>query len=58
MMQPSQMTRMICHCRQVTEAEILEHVAVRQCCSTIGDIQAHTGANTGNQCREKNPTGI
>lgn len=55
MMQPS---RMICYCQQVTEAEILEHMAVRQCCSTIGDIQAHTGANTGNQCREKNPAGI
>lgn len=50
-------SRMICYCRQVTEAEILEHVAVRQCCSTIEDIQAHTGANTGKQCQQKNPLG-
>ena len=48
----------ICYCKNVTEAEIIEHVAVRQCCATIEDIQAHTGANTGNQCHIKNPAGI
>lgn len=53
-----QSSRMICFCRQVTETEILEHVAVRQCCSSIEEIQAHTGANTGNQCQQKNPAGI
>jgi len=41
----------------VTEAEIVEHVAVRRCCTTLEDIQAHTGANTGSQCPAKNPAG-
>lgn len=53
-----QTSRIICYCKQVTETEILEHVTVRKCCSTLEDIQAHTGANTGNQCRQKNPAGI
>lgn len=48
----------VCYCKNVTEADIIEHVAVRKCCSTIEDIQTHTGANTGTQCHEKNPAGI
>ena len=40
-----------------TDTEILDHVAERQCCSNIEDIQAHTGANTGKDCLTKNPTG-
>lgn len=47
----------ICYCKGVTDTEILEHVAIRQCCSNIEDIQAHTGANTGKDCLTKNPTG-
>ena len=47
----------VCFCKNVTEADIIEHVAIRQCCSTLEDIQKHTGANTGNQCHLKNPSG-
>jgi len=47
----------ICFCKNVTEAEIIEHITIRRCCSTIADIQVHTGANTGNQCHVKNPAG-
>lgn len=47
----------ICYCKNVTEGEIIEHVAIQGCCSTIEDIQAHTGANTGDQCHIKNPAG-
>ncbi len=47
----------ICYCRNVSEEEIINHVAYMKCCSTIEDIQRHTGANTGNQCRVKNPSG-
>lgn len=46
----------ICYCKNVTEAEIIEHVASKRCCSTLEDIQAHTGANTGSQCHSKNPS--
>jgi bacterioferritin-associated ferredoxin len=47
----------VCYCKNITEAEIIEHVAIKRCCSTIGDIQNHTGANTGSECYEKNPAG-
>lgn len=47
----------ICYCANVTEEEILHHVAVTQCCSTLEDIKRHTGANTGCQCLTKNPAG-
>ena len=47
----------VCFCKNVTEADIIEHVAIRQCCSTLEDIRKHTGANTGNQCRLKSPSG-
>jgi len=47
----------LCYCKNITEAEIVEHIAVRKCCSTIEDIQAHTGANTRNQCHIKNSAG-
>jgi NAD(P)H-nitrite reductase large subunit len=47
----------ICYCKNVTEAEIIEHVANKRCCSTIEDIQHHTGANTGAECHRKNPSG-
>lgn len=47
----------ICYCANVTEEEILYHVAVAQCCSTLEDIKRHTGANTGCECLTKNPAG-
>ena len=34
-----------------------DHVAIKQCCSSIEDIQRHTRANTGNQCTVMNPSG-
>ena len=48
---------MVCYCMNVTEEEIIDHVAAKQCCSTLEDIQRHTGANTGHQCAIKNPSG-
>ncbi len=47
----------ICYCKNVTDEEILDHVVNKQCCTNIGEIQAHTGANTGKECATKNPTG-
>lgn len=47
----------ICYCANVTEEEILYHVAEAQCCSTLNDIKTHTGANTGCECITKNPAG-
>ena len=47
----------ICYCQDVTDAEIWEHVAINRCCTSLEDIQAHTGANTGCQCNLRSPTG-
>ncbi|SHH26217.1 BFD-like [2Fe-2S] binding domain-containing protein [Thermosyntropha lipolytica DSM 11003] len=47
----------VCYCQQVTDEEIWKHVAVDKCCSTLEDIQKHTGANTGCRCVETNPAG-
>lgn len=47
----------VCYCSDVTEADIIEHVAKRGCCVDIQDIQKHTGANTGKECLTKNPAG-
>ena len=47
----------ICYCANVSEEEILHHVAEAQCCSTLDDIKKHTGANTGCECTTKNPAG-
>lgn len=47
----------VCYCKDVTEADIFEHIAVRECCTDIIDIQKHTGANTGKECLTKNPAG-
>ena len=46
----------VCYCAGVTDAEILAHIE-RGCCSSLADIQKHTGANTGGQCLTKNPAG-
>ncbi|TGE32224.1 (2Fe-2S)-binding protein [Desulfosporosinus sp. Sb-LF] len=47
----------ICYCANVTEEEILYHVAEARCCSALEDIKRHTGANTGCECITKNPAG-
>jgi hypothetical protein len=47
----------ICYCANVTEDEILNHVAVTKCCSSLEDIKKHTGANSGHECLTKNPAG-
>lgn len=47
----------VCYCADVTDEEIWRHVAVDKCCSTLEDIQNHTGANTGCRCVEANPAG-
>jgi len=47
----------VCYCQDVTDAQIYEHVAIHRCCSSLEEIQAHTGANTGCQCHLKNPSG-
>jgi len=46
----------VCYCKNVSEEEIIDHVAIKQCCTTIEDIQKHTGANTGSLCHIKNPS--
>lgn len=50
-------SRIICYCKNVTDAEILDHIVNRQCCHNLKDIQEHTGANTGHECLIKNPAG-
>lgn len=47
----------ICYCKSVTDQDIIDHIVIRKCCSSLKDIQKHTGANTGKQCLIKNPTG-
>lgn len=47
----------ICYCKDVTDEDILNHIVKKQCCTTMDDIKAHTGANTGKECLTKNPTG-
>ena len=47
----------VCYCKDVTEVDIIEHIAERRCCKDIKDIQEHTGANTGKECLTQNPAG-
>ena len=47
----------VCYCKNVSEEDIIEHITVRGCCSSIKDIQDHTGANTGKECLTENPAG-
>ncbi|PKM77461.1 MAG: (2Fe-2S)-binding protein [Firmicutes bacterium HGW-Firmicutes-15] len=47
----------ICYCKNIRDEDILEHVSKRKCCTSIEDIQNHTGANTGKECLTRNPTG-
>ena len=47
--------KIICYCNQVTQKEI--ESAIRSGAKTLPDIQKSTGACTGNQCKELNPSG-
>lgn len=49
------MSRIICYCKNVSEAEILD--AIKNGDKSLKDIQDKTGACTGNQCAELNPSG-
>lgn len=49
------MDEIICHCKQVTKSEIEK--AISDGAKTMKDIQEITGACTGNQCKELNPSG-
>ena len=47
--------KIICYCKQVTQKEIER--AIKGGSKTLVDIQQSTGACTGNQCKELNPSG-
>ena len=49
------MSKIICYCKSVTIDEIEQ--AIVQGANTLDDIQAITGACTGNKCKELNPSG-
>ena len=46
---------MICYCKQVTQKDIEK--AIDMGAKTLSDIRQTTGACTGNQCKELNPSG-
>ena len=49
------MDKIICHCKQVSQSGIEK--AISDGAKTLKDIQEMTGACTGNQCKELNPSG-
>ena len=49
------MSKIICYCKNVTEEEIQK--AIDKGATRISDIEWETGACTGNQCKELNPSG-
>jgi len=49
------MDEIICYCKQVTKSEIEK--ALQDGAKSLKDIQEITGACTGNQCKELNPSG-
>ena len=49
------MDEIICYCKQVTKSEIEK--AIQDGAKTLKDIQEITGACTGNNCKELNPSG-
>lgn len=49
------MDKIICHCKQVSKNEIEK--AISDGAKTLKDIQEMTGACTGNDCKEMNPSG-
>ncbi len=49
------MSKTICYCKNVSELEILD--AINNGAKSLHDIKEKTGACTGNQCKELNPSG-
>ncbi len=49
------MNQTICYCKNVSKKVILD--AIKDGAKTLKDIQEKTGACTGNQCKELNPSG-
>ncbi len=49
------MDKIICYCKTITEETI--RVAISNGAKTLKDIQTMTGACTGNQCKDLNPSG-
>jgi len=47
--------KIICYCKHITQKEIED--AIKQGAKMLTDIQQITGACTGNQCKELNPSG-
>ena len=47
--------KIICYCKHVTQNEI--ESAIKSGAKTLSDVQEITGACTGNQCKEENPSG-
>jgi NAD(P)H-nitrite reductase large subunit len=47
--------RVVCYCKQVTQKEIEKSIHLGS--KTLEDIRQATGACTGNQCKELNPSG-
>ncbi|MBI5779424.1 MAG: (2Fe-2S)-binding protein [Planctomycetes bacterium] len=46
----------ICYCKEVTKGKIIE--AIKNGAKTLNEIKEATGANTGNECKTKNPRKI
>ena len=49
------MSKVICYCKNVTEAEI--KTAIENGAKTLKDIKVQTKAYTGNECEILNPVG-
>ena len=47
--------QIICYCNQISQKQIER--SIRLGAKTLADIQQSTGACTGNQCKELNPSG-
>jgi NAD(P)H-nitrite reductase large subunit len=47
--------KIICYCKHVTQNEI--ESAIKSGAKTLSDVQEITGACTGNQCKQVNPSG-
>ncbi|MCK5833175.1 (2Fe-2S)-binding protein [bacterium] len=46
---------MVCYCKEVTKGQIVS--AIRNSADSLKKIQQTTGACTGNNCAEMNPSG-
>jgi len=47
----------VCYCMNVTEAQILEEIQVKRCCTSVEEIKQYTRARTGKLCHVTNPAG-